>query len=161
MSHNTHVSVAPSALKHLLHHGRRGEGGRLRPGDGHGPGGGWGRAKRADARPASDPAHGPGRHQALHEPGAGEQQQHELNLQMLLWLKEIWTLISHSILPVLHWQLSGNSYSHKVDIYSLGLILFELLYPFRTQMERVRVSQQTHEHIIMCSVYFGLSLLFN
>ncbi|XP_036981398.1 eukaryotic translation initiation factor 2-alpha kinase 3 [Acanthopagrus latus] len=35
-------------------------------------------------------------------------------------------------------QLSGNSYSHKVDIYSLGLILFELLYPFRTQMERVR-----------------------
>ncbi|TKS87229.1 Eukaryotic translation initiation factor 2-alpha kinase 3 [Collichthys lucidus] len=36
-------------------------------------------------------------------------------------------------------QLSGNSYSHKVDIYSLGLILFELLYPFRTQMERVRV----------------------
>lgn len=37
-------------------------------------------------------------------------------------------------------QLSGNSYSHKVDIYSLGLILFELLYPFRTQMERVRVS---------------------
>ncbi|XP_061552110.1 eukaryotic translation initiation factor 2-alpha kinase 3 [Phycodurus eques] len=35
-------------------------------------------------------------------------------------------------------QLSGHSYSHKVDIYSLGLILFELLYPFRTQMERVR-----------------------
>uniref|UniRef100_A0AAY4ERY5 non-specific serine/threonine protein kinase n=1 Tax=Denticeps clupeoides TaxID=299321 RepID=A0AAY4ERY5_9TELE len=35
-------------------------------------------------------------------------------------------------------QLSGNSYSHKVDIYSLGLILFELLCPFRTQMERVR-----------------------
>ncbi|XP_054652998.1 eukaryotic translation initiation factor 2-alpha kinase 3 isoform X2 [Dunckerocampus dactyliophorus] len=35
-------------------------------------------------------------------------------------------------------QLSGHSYSHKVDIYSLGLILFELLHPFRTQMERVR-----------------------
>ncbi|KAK6493387.1 eukaryotic translation initiation factor 2-alpha kinase 3 [Huso huso] len=35
-------------------------------------------------------------------------------------------------------QLSGNSYSHKVDIYSLGLILFELLCPFSTQMERVR-----------------------
>ncbi|KAG9275196.1 eukaryotic translation initiation factor 2-alpha kinase 3 [Astyanax mexicanus] len=35
-------------------------------------------------------------------------------------------------------QMSGNSYSHKVDIYSLGLILFELLCPFRTQMERVR-----------------------
>ncbi|XP_043935218.1 eukaryotic translation initiation factor 2-alpha kinase 3 [Protopterus annectens] len=37
-------------------------------------------------------------------------------------------------------QLSGNTYSHKVDIFSLGLILFELLYPFSTQMERVRVS---------------------
>ncbi|KAL0969528.1 hypothetical protein UPYG_G00228420 [Umbra pygmaea] len=35
-------------------------------------------------------------------------------------------------------QLCGNSYSHKVDIYSLGLILFELLCPFRTQMERVQ-----------------------
>ncbi|XP_006899011.1 PREDICTED: eukaryotic translation initiation factor 2-alpha kinase 3 [Elephantulus edwardii] len=35
-------------------------------------------------------------------------------------------------------QINGNSYSHKVDIFSLGLILFELLYPFSTQMERVR-----------------------
>nr|XP_023651420.1 eukaryotic translation initiation factor 2-alpha kinase 3 isoform X1 [Paramormyrops kingsleyae] len=35
-------------------------------------------------------------------------------------------------------QLSGNSYSHKVDVYSLGLILFELLCPFRTHMERVQ-----------------------
>ncbi|KAM4706922.1 eukaryotic translation initiation factor 2-alpha kinase 3 isoform 2-T2 [Discoglossus pictus] len=35
-------------------------------------------------------------------------------------------------------QIYGQSYSHKVDIYSLGLILFELLYPFCTQMERVR-----------------------
>lgn len=37
-------------------------------------------------------------------------------------------------------QIHGNNYSHKVDIFSLGLILFELLYPFGTQMERVRVS---------------------
>uniref|UniRef100_A0A8C5LEP7 Eukaryotic translation initiation factor 2-alpha kinase 3 n=1 Tax=Jaculus jaculus TaxID=51337 RepID=A0A8C5LEP7_JACJA len=35
-------------------------------------------------------------------------------------------------------QIHGNNYSHKVDIFSLGLILFELLYPFSTQMERVR-----------------------
>ncbi|XP_054846988.1 eukaryotic translation initiation factor 2-alpha kinase 3 isoform X2 [Eublepharis macularius] len=35
-------------------------------------------------------------------------------------------------------KVYGNTYSHKVDIFSLGLILFELLYPFSTQMERVR-----------------------
>lgn len=40
---------------------------------------------------------------------------------------------------ILHFQICGNTYSHKVDIFSLGLILFELLYPFSTQMERVRV----------------------
>lgn len=36
-------------------------------------------------------------------------------------------------------QVKGHSYDHKVDIFSLGLILFELLYPFSTQMERVSV----------------------
>ncbi|XP_051830375.1 eukaryotic translation initiation factor 2-alpha kinase 3 [Antechinus flavipes] len=36
-------------------------------------------------------------------------------------------------------QIYGNTYSHKVDIFSLGLILFELLYPFSTQMERVKI----------------------
>ncbi|XP_066232988.1 eukaryotic translation initiation factor 2-alpha kinase 3 [Saccopteryx leptura] len=36
-------------------------------------------------------------------------------------------------------QIHGSNYSHKVDIFSLGLILFELLYPFSTQMERVRI----------------------
>ena len=35
-------------------------------------------------------------------------------------------------------QLARRHYDHKVDIYSLGLILFELLVPFSTQMERVR-----------------------
>ena len=34
-------------------------------------------------------------------------------------------------------QLARKPYDHKVDIYSLGLILFELLVPFSTQMERV------------------------
>lgn len=54
---------------------------------------------------------------------------------------EFFYMFLHSSTFLFSWQLSGNSYSHKVDIYSLGLILFELLCPFRTQMERVRVSQ--------------------
>ena len=36
-------------------------------------------------------------------------------------------------------QRGRRAYSHKVDIYSLGLILFEMLVPFSTQMERVTV----------------------
>ncbi|XP_030834518.1 eukaryotic translation initiation factor 2-alpha kinase 3-like [Strongylocentrotus purpuratus] len=36
-------------------------------------------------------------------------------------------------------RLSGKTYDHKVDIYSLGLIFFELLHPFGTQMERIMV----------------------
>lgn len=34
-------------------------------------------------------------------------------------------------------QLQGRQYSYKVDIYSLGLILFELLMVFSTEMERI------------------------
>ncbi|CAH0760659.1 unnamed protein product [Diatraea saccharalis] len=34
-------------------------------------------------------------------------------------------------------QLLGRAYSYKVDIYSLGLILYELLHPFDTESERV------------------------
>ena len=35
-------------------------------------------------------------------------------------------------------QIDGRSYSHKVDIFALGLIMFELFHdPFGTQMERV------------------------
>lgn len=62
-----------SALQHLLHHGWCGEGGRLRSGDGHGPGGGRRWADRPDAGPTPDPTHGSGRHQTLYEPWAGEQ----------------------------------------------------------------------------------------
>lgn len=36
-------------------------------------------------------------------------------------------------------QILGKPYCHKVDIYSLGLILFELVCPFSTQMERMQV----------------------
>lgn len=76
-----------------------------------------------------------------------------------VYLNKMWYSISPILFFLFSRQLSGNSYSHKVDIYSLGLILFELLYPFRTQMERVRVSQQTHGHINMSSFYFIFSLL--
>ncbi|XP_043463144.1 eukaryotic translation initiation factor 2-alpha kinase-like isoform X2 [Leptopilina heterotoma] len=34
-------------------------------------------------------------------------------------------------------QMDGKRYNYKVDIYSLGIILFELLTPFSTEMERV------------------------
>ncbi|XP_031565352.1 eukaryotic translation initiation factor 2-alpha kinase 1-like [Actinia tenebrosa] len=34
-------------------------------------------------------------------------------------------------------QLRNSSYDNKADIYSLGIILFELFWPFTTEMERV------------------------
>ncbi|XP_043248354.1 eukaryotic translation initiation factor 2-alpha kinase isoform X2 [Colletes gigas] len=34
-------------------------------------------------------------------------------------------------------QMKGQCYNYKVDIYSLGIILFELLIPFVTEMERI------------------------
>lgn len=43
-------------------------------------------------------------------------------------------------------QLSGKPYNYKVDIYSLGLILFELLVPFNTQMERIHVLQDIKQN---------------
>lgn len=34
-------------------------------------------------------------------------------------------------------QMKGKQYNYKVDIYSLGLIFFELLVVFGTEMERI------------------------
>lgn len=39
-------------------------------------------------------------------------------------------------------QLQGKPYNYKVDIYSLGLILFELLNVFSTEMERIVTLKQ-------------------
>lgn len=36
-------------------------------------------------------------------------------------------------------QLNGLCYNQKVDIFAMGLILLELLVPFKTQMQRVNV----------------------
>ena len=35
-------------------------------------------------------------------------------------------------------QINRQPYNQKVDIYAMGIILFELLYPFSTQMERMQ-----------------------
>ncbi|CAK9298111.1 unnamed protein product [Gordionus sp. m RMFG-2023] len=42
-------------------------------------------------------------------------------------------------------QVENKVYTNKVDIYSLGLILFELLYPFSTQMERIKTLMQCRQ----------------
>lgn len=42
-------------------------------------------------------------------------------------------------------QFTNKSYNYKVDIYSLGLIFFELLVPFSTDMERVATLSNVRE----------------
>ncbi|XP_071513696.1 eukaryotic translation initiation factor 2-alpha kinase-like [Panulirus ornatus] len=42
-------------------------------------------------------------------------------------------------------QVNGQIYDYKVDIYSLGLIFFEMLVPFSTGMERLTVLTQVRE----------------
>lgn len=39
------------------------------------------------------------------------------------------------------------SYNYKVDIYSLGVIFFELLNPFSTEMERYQVLTRLRNNI--------------
>ncbi len=36
-------------------------------------------------------------------------------------------------------QLDGKHFDEKVDMYALGLILYELLYPMRTELEKSEV----------------------
>ncbi|KAJ5077489.1 eukaryotic translation initiation factor 2-alpha kinase eif2-alpha kinase -related [Anaeramoeba ignava] len=43
----------------------------------------------------------------------------------------------------------SNSCDSTTDVYSLGIILFELLYPFRTQMERVKLIKSLRDHYIL------------
>lgn len=42
-------------------------------------------------------------------------------------------------------QINQNIYDNKVDIYSLGLILFEIFYPFITRMEKIDYQYQLRE----------------
>lgn len=42
-------------------------------------------------------------------------------------------------------QVKGSFYNYKVDIYSLGVIYFELLIPFHTEMERYRCLSQLRD----------------
>eukprot|EP00050_Salpingoeca_kvevrii_P019622 m.88362 g.88362 ORF g.88362 m.88362 type:complete len:620 (-) comp8498_c0_seq3:45-1904(-) len=49
-------------------------------------------------------------------------------------------------------QLSGSEYDQKSDIYSLGIILFELLVPFSTEMERAIFLRDLREGIIPAPV---------
>ncbi len=42
-------------------------------------------------------------------------------------------------------QLGRRSYDRKVDVYSLGLVLFELLVPFSTQMERLKTMSEVRK----------------
>ncbi len=45
-------------------------------------------------------------------------------------------------------QIRDTNYNEKVDIYSLGIIMFELFYPFATRMERHNVLEDLKNGII-------------
>jgi translation initiation factor 2-alpha kinase 1 len=45
-------------------------------------------------------------------------------------------------------QRSKQSYNEKTDIYSLGILFFELFYCFSTKMERARVLTNLRNHVL-------------
>ena len=46
-------------------------------------------------------------------------------------------------------QTSGLPYCEKVDIYSCGIIFYELLHPFATEMERGRALMALRQHHVI------------
>lgn len=45
-------------------------------------------------------------------------------------------------------QRSKGAYNEKTDIFSLGIIFFELYYPFSTKMEKARVLTDLRNHVL-------------
>lgn len=54
--------------------------------------------------------------------------------------------IRNSVFPIIMiFQIIKKPYNHKVDIYSMGIIFYELLTPFNTEMERIVNLQNARE----------------
>ncbi|XP_071947965.1 eukaryotic translation initiation factor 2-alpha kinase 3-like [Antedon mediterranea] len=45
-------------------------------------------------------------------------------------------------------QLEGKTYGSKVDIFSMGLIFFEMLFPFSTEMERIKTMSDAKKSLL-------------
>ena len=61
--------------------------------------------------------------------------------------------------------MEGRAYCQKVDIFSLGVMFFEILHPFETQMERVKVCGALGNILCcilieVCDIFFSFFFLF-